>query len=286
MFKCIYSIIKNLLVKLDHDNVSTYSAQASFFIVLSLFPFTMILLTLIKYTPLTEAFLLAQAQEIFPDAIKPLILEIIVQLFQSSGGAMVSFSIIIAVWSASRGVLAIVKGLNSIFEVNDKRNYFIVRFISSIYTSVFLVAIIASLCLLVFGQKIYSSLEDKATVLHDIIGFILQGRLLFSICLLTLLFLVIYRALPAKKHPYLTHLPGALFSALGWIISSAGLSYYIEIFPNFSYAYGSLQTFILLMLWIYIDMYILFLGAEINIFFKREFDALFRWMKERTSRTP
>lgn len=274
----IFNSLKGFLIKLEEDHVNAYSAQASFFMILSVFPFTMLLLTLIKYTKLSKSLLLSQAVIIMPDALDPLVISIIDELYAKASTAVISLSAIVAIWSASKGVLSMIKGLNSVFDVDDKRNYFVVRFIATIYTSLFLFAIIVSLTLLVFGRQIYRYLEDSATVIYRIIGFVINQRLLLSVCILTLLFLIIYKALPAKKFSFFSLLPGALFSALGWIILSFGLSIYMKYF-NFSYTYGSLTTFILLMLWMYIGMSILFIGAEINIFYKSHLKNLYQKLK-------
>ena len=62
-------------------------------------------------------------------------------------------------------------------------------------------------------------------------------------------------------------MPGALFSAFAWYISSLFYSFYAEIFKGFSTMYGSLSNIILIMLWTYTCSYIILLGAEINCIF-------------------
>ena len=59
-------------------------------------------------------------------------------------------------------------------------------------------------------------------------------------------------------------IPGAMFSALGWLVFSYVFSLYIDNFANMTYMYGSLTAFIILMLWVYFCIYIFFIGAEIN----------------------
>jgi membrane protein len=275
MLKKIFETGKRFFFKIAGDNISTYSAQASFFIILSVFPFIMLLLTSIKYTKISKALLLSLALKIMPDPIDPLIVSIIDELYRNAGSALVSISVILAIWSASKGVLSMIRGLNNIYHFDDKRNYFVIRFLSAVYTLIFLVAIVVSLLLLVFGRSIYARIEETSFTLYGLIGFFLRQRLIISIIILTFLFLVIYRVLPSQKYSFKSLLPGALFSALGWIISSYLFSIYFKYFPN-SYTYGSLSTFIILMLWIYAGMYILFIGAEINLYFRIQYENLLR----------
>lgn len=282
MLKRVFKNVKEFILKITNDDISTYSAQSSFFIMLSLFPFIMLLLTLVKYTILSKSLLLSVAVNITPDVLDPLIISIIDELYSNlAGSALISISAILALWSASRGILSIIKGLNRILEIDDKRNYFVLRFIASIYTVLFIIAILLSLIILVFGRSIYRSLKDTSALLYDVVGFFVNQSTVTSIVILTLLFLVIYKALPAKKSSFALLIPGSLFTAIGWMISSYFFSLYLKLSPNFSYIYGSLSMFILLMLWIYIGMYILFLGCEVNKYFQGQMKSLVNRIKNR-----
>ena len=60
-------------------------------------------------------------------------------------------------------------------------------------------------------------------------------------------------------------MPGAIFTAVGWITASFLISVYMDIFKGFTNMYGSLTTVVLIMLWFYFCMYILLIGGEINV---------------------
>lgn len=269
MRKHIFFTFIDFLKKIEKDNVNAFSAQASFFIILSFFPFLMLLLTILQYTPIDQDFILKWTTSVTPDLIDPLIQSVTNELFKNTGGAaVISITAILALWSASRGILSIIIGLNSVFQVTDKRNYLLVRLLSCLYTIILLAGIILSLGLLVIGQGIYRRIESNSTLLYYLLQKFLEQKWLISLCILTLLFLLLYKALPAKKFPLTMHLPGAIFSAIGWIVSSSAFSFYISYSPIFSYVYGSLTTLIIFMLWMYILMYFLLLGAEINVYFR------------------
>lgn len=282
MHKRIYFTLIDFLKKIGKDHVNAFAAQASFFIILSFFPFLMLLLTIVQYTPIDEEFLLTWTARVTPDIIDPLMKSITTELFQNTGGgAVISITAVLALWSASRGILSIIWGLNSVFQISDKRNFFLVRLLSCLYTIIFLAGIILSLGLLVVGQGIYRRIESNTTFVYYLLHRFMQQKWLISLCVLTLLFLLLYKALPGKKYTLTMHLPGSIFSALGWIISSFAFSFYISYSPSFSYIYGSLTTFIIFMLWMYILMYILLLGAEVNVYFRMKFQNLNSKLKEK-----
>ena len=78
------------------------------------------------------------------------------------------------------------------------------------------------------------------------------------------LFLLMYLFIPTRKSSITKEFPGAVFSAVGWYGFSYCYSLYVAHSPNFSYMYGSLTTLIFALVWIYVCMLILFLGAELN----------------------
>ena len=73
-------------------------------------------------------------------------------------------------------------------------------------------------------------------------------------------------------------IPGAIFTAIGWMVVSWVFSIYLDIFNGFSSMYGSLTTIVILMLWLYFCMYSILLGGEVN---KLMYDKLFKPMKDK-----
>lgn len=241
------------------DEINVYAAHASFFIILGFFPFTMLLLTLIQFIPSVEkSDLLTFLVDVMPDLLDSLMVRIVDDLYLKSPGTMLSFTAVLALWSAARGMMGIEQGLNRIWDSKNQRSYVLRRMVSSFYTLLFTIVCTISLFLLVLGNSIQKFLP----IMHDIISF----RGLLAIILFLTVFAGIYTFLPQKKLNACSQLPGAVFSAAGWIIFSYLFSFYFTNFSNFSYMYGSLTAVLLLMLWLYICICIFFLGAEINRF--------------------
>ncbi len=268
MISEIYFIIKGFTNRLKDDHISAFSAQAAFFLIMSIVPFLSLLLTLIKYLPISQTMLLDTVINVTPVPFEPLVTTILEELFAKSNGAILSVSVLVAIWSAAKGVLAIVRGLQAVYHVNESRNYFVLRFISAIYTVIFVTAIILTLLLLVFSNQIYYALKTDFPTAADFISIFIKQKFLLALCLLTLFFLVVYRLVRRSNNSFISLIPGAVIAALSWIVFSYAFSVYIDKFSDFSYTYGSLTTIVLLMLWVYFCMYLLFIGAEINSYFE------------------
>ena len=83
--------------------------------------------------------------------------------------------------------------------------------------------------------------------------------------------MIVYRFVPNRKTvSFFRQLPGALIAAIGWIVVSAGCSFYIGNFNNFSYIYGSLSGMMILLLWLHFCMSMVFYGAEVNYFLENK----------------
>ena len=252
--------------KVGKDNVSVFSAQAAFFIILAFFPVIMFLLTLVQYLPIGESVMLRTFTDIMPKAINPYIVLIVSEVYDHATTTITSVTAITALWSASKGFLGLVRGLNSVYGISETRNYIKLRLMSAFYTLGFTILLIITLLILVFGRPIYVWVENWHPELINIALVIISFRTAVAMLLLTSYFVLIFLVIPNRKTRLLAELPGALIAAAGWLIFSFGFSFYIDHMGGFSSTYGSLTAIILLMLWFYFCMYILFIGAEFNVY--------------------
>lgn len=256
--------IYDFCARMAKDRVGIYTAQASFFIILSIFPFLLLFLNIIAMTSLGSDSLIRFLNTYAPETIKPLLVQIIEELYKHVSGTAISITAIGAIWSASKGVLSVMFGLYGINKLHQNRNYFISRFISMLYTILFVLAIILTMILLVFGNSIFNFLISLLPFLREISVITLILRYLVSFLILSIFFVIIYKVANFKLTTIRKTVPGAMFSALGWLVFSYVFSIYIDNFSDMSYMYGSLTAVIIMMLWIYFCIYIFFIGAEIN----------------------
>ena len=271
MIKPTIKLINLFFKKIRDDHVSAFSAQAAFFIIISFFPFIMFLLSIVPFFKLEESTILNLVTQIFPKAFNSLIVLVITEVYHRTGsGTLVSITAITALWSAGKGFLAIMKGLNSVYEIQETRKSIILRIISTLYTLVFAIMIIGTIILFIFGNKLYLWIEMRFPVLQDLALLIISLRTIVGLVILLIFFLLIYIAIPNRRTKISRELPGALVCAAGWMGFSYAFSYYIDHYSNYASMYGSLTTIVLFMLWMYFCMYILFIGAEINLLFQNK----------------
>ena len=74
-----------------------------------------------------------------PTGINSMVISIIDEIYRSSLSiTLISVTAITTLWSAGKGFLAIIRGLNSVYEIKESRNYFFLRITATIYTLVLL----------------------------------------------------------------------------------------------------------------------------------------------------
>ena len=253
-------------------HTGAYAAQAAYFFVLSMIPIILLLLTMVQFTSLTKDYIMNAVLQAFPTTVEGLIESIVDQVYSQSG-TIIPITVLVALWSAGRVVLSITNGLNCVYESRETRNYIYLRIRASLYTVIFLVAIILSLVLSVFGNRIAVMLNQHFPVLLRMIDVLIRGRTLITLGILTLFWDTVYKYLPNRKNIGKTtmkkQLPGAIFTACAWQVISFIFSIYLDIFTGFTTMYGSLTMIILIMLWLYMCMYVILLGGEVNALLQR-----------------
>lgn len=256
-------LIYKFSVKMGRDRVRAHSAEAAFFIIMSFFPVLMLLLTLIQFTPLDQAQVMFTLEEITPFEVTGMLEPVVDSLFNQSP-ALVSWTALAAIWAAGKGIMGLADGLNSIYQIEETRNYFLARFRYACYTVLLILALIVSLAILVFGYGIQNYLRGRFIFFARISESMLFLPTAIAMILLVILFLILFAFLPNRRQKLVSQLPGAVFSAVSWAVFSYAFSIYLDFAGNMSVLYGSLTTLIVVMLWLYFCMYLLFVGAEIN----------------------
>lgn len=263
----LFLTIQEIYKKISKDRLGDYSAQACYYILLSFLPFILALINIIHYLPITANDLINLFKNIIPSELNVYLIAILNDIDQTSSVTLLSITAIGLLWSAGKGFMSIRKGLNQIYNAVPKKGWFFQRLFSSIYALIFVFSITAILLLVVFGENLLNFLVrylPHLTVFINLLRALLNNSILLVPAILTLFFTFMYTFIPSRKSSILDEIPGALLASIGWYLFSKLYSLYVTYFPSHSYTYGSLSTFIFLLVWMYFCIMILFLGAEFN----------------------
>ncbi len=264
-----YMFIRKWVKELSQYHISLYATNASFYMILSVFPTIMLVAALLPTFGVGANELLNAMEGIIPDILYPLFHKVIQDMEGTTTGILLSATAIIAVWTASKGVYCIRQGLNAIYGLRESRSYLLSRINSMLYTVLLILSLLMTLAVSGFGRDIVSYLSGRSVPILRILAGLLRMRGLVLMLLLTALFTAMYCVFPNRKQSIPFALPGAALAALSWLVFTGGYSLYARISGSYSLLYGSLSIIAMGMVWLYVCISILFYGCVLNIYLER-----------------
>lgn len=264
------SLIKLLWHRIEEDDLNGLSAQLAYFFLLALFPLLIVLFTLLPYLQIPQQDMLGVIREFAPVETINLIEKNVNYVMNHRNGGLLSFGIIGTIWSASNGINAIVRAFNKAYNVKESRTFLVSRGMAILLTFGMIFVFILAIILPIFGKEIgiflfsYLGYKTEFLRLWNMLGWFGSAIILF------LIFTGLYWIAPNVKLRCRSAFPGAAFATFGWIVSSLGLSFYVDNISNYSLMYGSIGTIIVLMIWLYLSAFIIILGGEVNAFYSEK----------------
>lgn len=263
-FKYIFEIWK----KSNEHRIGAYAAQASFFVVLSLIPSMMFIISMVNhiipyFLSQSELDMIIRISAFLPDSISAGFEGAVWDIMEKSAGISI-VTAITALWFASRGFAALNEGISNVLSDGEQYNYFVRRFLSVVYMFIFTLLMIFTAVLLLFGKKLTAVLSPLMPGAMEIVIKLLHLRWAIVFVILAFFFTLFYKFMPKHHHKIKDLIPGAMLASGGWLIFTCIFRVYVTISKSYDSIYGSISYLILGMLWLYFCMEIMLLGAEIN----------------------
>lgn len=254
------------------DRITLIAAGAAFYLLLALFPMLAAFVSIYGFVadPTTIADHVAFLGRLMPSGGLELIRNQLESLAKQDGNALtIGFitATIAAIWSANNGVKTLFAALNIAYEEREKRSFVHVNLIAFAFT---LGAIAISILMIVAVGVVPAILKLLRVDAFSgaIIAFLRWPVMLVAI---GVGISVIYRFGPSReqaKWRWITW--GGGLATMVWIVASVGFSFYLQNFADYNATYGSLGAVIGMMLWIWISVLILIIGAELNAEMERQ----------------
>ena len=243
--------------------IGLYAANGTYYLFLSLGPLTALLLAVLPYTPLTEEQLMGTVLSAAPVAFRRLVQGVVLDVYAGSKAAL-GLSLAAELWSGGRFLAAVVRGVSAL-SGDEGTGFLRGRLQGAALTLALIAMLLGDLMLLLFGGRL---LVNAAAVCPGLLGlwsFTLRLRPLLFLAGLTAGNALLFRYAPTGRRPLRRVLPGAALSAGGWLLFSRAYSAAMERFGLFG-VYGSIAAAAVSLYWLYVSLYILFLGAWLSAF--------------------
>ena len=258
--------------QLSADNVSIIAAGVAFYGVLALFPALAALVSLYGITmdPQDIEGHVASVSALLPQEARSIINEQLKSVAESASSALSLGAIgglFLALWSASKGMKALVASLNIAYDEEETRGFFMLTGLALLLTIGAVIFIVVALSLITILPSVLDSF-GLGTVSLTLLSF-LRWPLMIVVVVASLA--VLYRFAPDRDQPQWQWVSiGALVASLLWIVGSILFSVYVENFGKYNETYGSLGSAVILFMWFFVTAYIVLLGAEVNAEMERQ----------------
>ena len=258
--KVLYSL-KKILSSIQKDHISAFSAYSSFFLMMSFLPILILVYTIFNIIGIDLLKFIGYA-----NAENAHILKLLKNASLSSS-TVISISTIFTAWSAGRAFHAITEGFETILKTEHRKNYFLMRIRSLLFSLVFSVVFAMIIIVGVFGNQIYQYVIKQCFIEIDDILFKIV-RLIFSFVAVFFILIVTDNFVPDWKIRHKgkrKKAPLIISAALAGIVINLYtilFSIYFNVFSD----YGSLNVLAILMLWIYGALYVVLLGFKLCVF--------------------
>lgn len=256
--------IKQLIFRYKDDNISGLSAQITYYLILSFFPFLIFLLNTLSFTPISTADVIENIVKFLPQEASNLILGIINETLGARSITLLSVGMLATIWSSSKGISAMIKGLNKAYNFKENRPIWKIKVMGILFTVGLAIIIVFTFLLLVFGQFVSDYLYNyfgSTKILYfswKIIQYIIP------LVSMIMVFSIFYKFSPNHNQKLSEVIFGSIFTTLGWLCTSLAFSFYVNNFRSYSKIYGSIGGMIALLVWLYISSTIILVGGEIN----------------------
>jgi len=261
--------------KLFDDDVFGRAAQLAYYWLFSIFPLLIFLTTLLAFLPMRRNLdqWIGTFGAVLPPEAYTLLNNTFQQIASQQRGGLLSFSILLTLWSSSAGMGAIITSLNKAYDTAPARAWWKERLLAVALTLGLAVFIISALALIFFGESIGAQIATYFgfSSTFEAVWAVAQWPIVIGLTLLGVELIYYFapnveRGENGKRWEWLT--PGAVFAVGLWLLISFGLRFYVSRFGHFDATYGALGGVMVLMLWLYLTGVAILVGGEINSVFR------------------
>jgi membrane protein len=259
-------IFKRTFTSTNKDDVLAFAATLAYAFFFALFPALIFLVALASFFPLHGLVdqLMSRAGTMAPRQMMELIAGQMKQLSNSNNGGLLTFGIVLTIFSASGGMTAVIDALNHAYDIQDSRPWWKVRLIAIGLVIVLAIFTLVSLALIMVGPSLAGRIANAVGLgpAFALVWKIVEWPIAF-VLVATGIGIVYWKA-PDAEQEWVWITPGSLLATILWVVASAGFRIYLDHFNSYNATYGALGGIMIMLLWLYITGLVLLVGAELN----------------------
>ncbi len=263
----IYKVLKVLMNKLIQFDIDVRAAAVAFNFTLAIFPSIIFMFSLIPYIPLEhlDDKILNLLSSVMPAGIFKEAKNTIVEIVSKPQGGVLSLGFIFALYASTSGVMALMRAFNTADRTVERRSFLKARLIAVMINFVLTFVLVFAILVLIVGRLSVDFLFDEGILNRDITFYTIQFLsyiVIFFVFFITISIIYYFAPVSHKRWKFVN--TGSITASILTILITNLFSYYLSNFASYNRLYGTIGTFIALMVWLYLVALILILGFEIN----------------------
>ena len=263
----VYQVLKVLIRKVLQFDIDVRAAAVAYNFTLAIFPTIIFMFSLIPYIPVAhlDQRIIGLLAEVMPEGIFKEAKTTIVEIVSKPRGGVLSLGFIFALYASTSGVMALMRAFNMTNETAEKRGFIKARLIAVMLNFLLTFVLFIAIVVLIVGRLSVDFLFDEGILNRDYTFYIIQiitYLVIFFVFFITIS--IIYYFAPAIQKRWKFINAGSITASILTILITNLFSYYLSNFASYNRLYGTIGTFIALMVWLYLIALILILGFEIN----------------------
>jgi len=260
-----FELIKRTAKETSADNVLGLAAQLAYYFLLALVPALVFLIALTSFFPPGVIDnMMNSAAGVMPEDMVGIVREQMDALRGGQDSGILSFGLLMALWSSSAAMVAATDALNRAYDIEEGRPWWKVRLNAIVMTVALALFVLIAFTLVVAGPNIAETIASRFGLgqAFTVVWNIVQWPVAFLLVVVAIA-LVNYLA-PDAEQDWTWITPGSVLAAVLWLLASLAFRYYVTNFADYNATYGSLGGVIVLMLWFYMSSLAILVGAEMN----------------------
>ncbi|WP_420805036.1 YihY/virulence factor BrkB family protein [Lacticaseibacillus brantae] len=257
-------LLKLSIKRLNDADLGTSAASLAYYALLSLFPMFLVVGNLLPLLQINYQTVSDYVGQIVPSNIMDWLEPVIQNLLQNGSGGVLSIGAITTLWAASLGINGLKISFNKAYGVPPAQNFLVQRLLSMLLTFLLILVVGAVLVAFAFGQQFLEWLNATFKISDAWLHTFLAWRWPVTLLVLFAAIMFLLYFLPNVRIRLWTVIPGTVLTTVGWIVLAQSFSWYMRNFGTRYSSYGTMGTFIILLLWLNFSAWILIVGAVIN----------------------
>lgn len=263
----LYHLLRVLFANVLQFDIDQRATAVAYSFTLALFPAIIFLFTLIPYVPIEglDDQIMTFLADAMPRGIYKEVLPTIEDIVSRKRSGVLSFGFVFAMFSATNGMIALMRAFNIAQRTHDERGFIKTRLISILLTVLLAVVLLVAVGVLVVGRIVVDILVERRLINVDSTYSFVEGISYLTVFVVLFMAVsIIYYIAPALHKRWRFFNAGSVTASLLIILITQGFSYYLSNFASYNRLYGAVGTLVALMIWLYLVALVLILGFEIN----------------------